>query len=188
MKDYQGILNKLKIMRKLGEEESIYDNEIIHGDFILSLIVKTSIQAEYSNRITLDLLKNAAECWQNKYCLLNSTIWRSFDIQNADEVKIGPNKYFVQMEQPYLLNNIQLESTEHENYWKEALKTEIDTPFDNINGHLWRIKVIKHVSTRFSTRIKYFFLYTAHHSLGDGKKHFCDDFRLFEHFRRSFAV
>ena len=59
-------LNKLKIMRKLGEEESIYDNEIIHGDFILSLIVKTSIQVEYSDRITLDLLKQAAKHWQNK--------------------------------------------------------------------------------------------------------------------------
>lgn len=160
-------LNEVKVIRNLGDDESLYDNEILNGNFILSLALLVEIKEPYVSLVDWDVLRRAAQIWTNKYLLLKATIWRSFDINDPNQRKIGSPKYFVEMEKFEDFANIRIENTTNENEWKSVLESELKTQFDNINGPLWRINLIHLIgSNRFT------FVFTVHHSLGDGKNLF----------------
>jgi len=155
------------IIRKLGNDESMYDHLVLQGNFILSRTLLAKIDDVYVSRLTLDLLRKAAKIWMKMHPILNATIKREYDIQKREQIKLGPPKYFVHMDSKNELENIQLEETVNDYYWKEVLEIELDHKFDLINGPLWSIRVIRHTDTN-----SFAFVFITHHSIGDGKNLF----------------
>jgi hypothetical protein len=168
-------LDESKIIRALGDEESIYDNEILRDIFILTLGYMTRINpSTYGSKMNLGLLQKAASIWVKQYPILQSYIWRPFDIKKPNEWKIGPKRYFVYMDE-FKLENIEFEEQQEMGSggidFKSAIESSLEVPFDNLNGPLWRLKCIKQSD-------QYLFLYTSHHGMGDGK----NAFALFTHY------
>jgi hypothetical protein len=155
------------IIRQLGNDECMYDHLVIQGNFILTRTLLTRIEESYVSRLTLDLLRKAAKLWKKIHPILNSTIKREFDIHKLEDRKIGSSKYFVYMDSLNESENVELESTSNSDYWKEVLENEADHKFDLINGPLWAIRVIRYADTN-----KLAFIFTTHHSIGDGKNLF----------------
>lgn len=168
-------LDESKIIRALGDEESIYDNEILRDIFILTLGYMARINnSAYDSKMNFELMQKAASIWIKQYPILQSYIWRPFDIKKPNEWKIGPKRYFVYMDE-FKLDNIEfLEQEETSSTgidFKSEIESSLEVPFDNLNGPLWRLKCIKQSN-------QYLFLYTSHHGMGDGK----NAFTLFTHY------
>jgi hypothetical protein len=106
-----------------------------------------------------------------KFPLLSANIWRPFDINNPNERKLGPTRYFVQREFDEL-ENIKLEQNGKLDYWKEAMENELATLFDLVNGPLWRLRAIKTNRTDSSNVDQLAIIHTTHHALSDGRNLF----------------
>lgn len=161
-------IQDLNVIRALGEEESIYDNEILKNIFILTLGYNCRINKDYALKINHDILVKAAGIWKSQHPILQSKIYRPFDINNPSEHKIGPTKYFVYMNKTEF-NNVELVEYDKDGEidYKKSIEDELEIPLDNLNGPVWRIKVI-----RAKDNNQFLFLYTSHHGIGDGKNAF----------------
>jgi NRPS condensation-like uncharacterized protein len=144
-----------RVIRKLGENESLYDFEVSKG----TMLVTTAVHADLTEgRIDLALLNTACSIWVKRFQLLQSKIIRE------DANKISQSKYFVYMDEKDLLSflNVELIDSNDENKFREVVESELITKLDKVNGPLWRLKVVKYLQ-RFT------FVFTNHHAIADGK-------------------
>lgn len=151
-------LNEYKVIRKLGLDESLYDFEVYKE----SMLVTTAINVDLTKgEINLKLLNNACAHWVKRFILLQSKIIRK------DIAKINEEKYFVHLNEDELFKfkNVELIETNDEKKYKDVVESELVQLFDLNDGPLWRLKVIKYLSQPN----RYTFVFTIHHSIGDGK-------------------
>ena len=116
--------------------------------------------------ITLDLLNQACSFWAKRHPLLQAKIQRHF----SEDMKFlynGDDRYFVRMpaEEVFSFKNVDFIHTNDEDKWKALIENELKTPFDCINGPLWRLRVVK---VKENDR-KYTFLFMFNHTITDGK-------------------
>jgi hypothetical protein len=151
-------LNEYKIIRKLGLDESLYDFEVYKE----SMLVTTAIHVDLiKGEINLQLLNNACKYWTKRFILLQSKIVRK------DITKINEEKYFVLLDEVnlYKFKNVELIESNDDYKFKDMIESDLVHSFDLNDGPLWRLKVIKYLN--LPTR--YTFIFTIHHSIGDGK-------------------
>lgn len=154
-------MNNLKIIRKLGNVESLYDNEVLNGNFILSRALKTKIPKEFE--INLATVYKAVDIWIHKYPLLNSKIYRT------QTHEILQPKYFVYLDHNIEhYKNIELIEADNERQWVDLIENELKAEFDHENGPLWRMKILKY-SNSSPTHLSYDFVLTTSHAIGDGR-------------------
>jgi hypothetical protein len=121
-----------KLIRALGFKESLYDQETLSGNFILPVVFLVDVGTLDEAKITIELLKKAANIWVEKNELLKAKIWRP----NQD---LDSTRYFVCSDSSEL-NNIRFEENESSDAWKELMEIEMRRLFDFENGPLWRIR------------------------------------------------
>ena len=163
------ILENKKLIRQLGIAESMYDNEALNGSMWQSRAMLTRVKKEFD--IEFELLNKAVEILINRHPLLQATIVRTLD-EVSKKPRIMLPKYFVYMDKTVAeYNNIEMIETNDEDKWKEIIENELLTSFDNVNGPLWRIKVLKIVpKTKNDDEYnRYVFILSTSHAISDGK-------------------
>ena len=157
-------MKKLKIIRKLGNIESIYDNEILNENFLLSRVFRTEIPTELSRAA----VSQALEIWVKRHPLLQSCIYRTLD-EKSHRPKILLPKYFVYLDKNLnSYDNIEMLETRNDRLWMELIETELKTNFSLENEPLWRMKIVKVLENEASSN-HYDFIFTNHHAIGDGR-------------------
>ena len=137
------LLKDLKIIRKLGELESLFDNELINNNLSQTRTFIVSIPNKY--KIELSVLKQALKLLIDIHPLLKATTYRELD-KETQKSKLFLDKYFVYMNDPHaenVYNNIEYIDTWDTFDWESLVERELKTTVDFINGPLWRIKVVK---------------------------------------------
>jgi len=149
------LLEEVRVLRKLGITESIYDNEVLNRNFILSKILIISLDEPYS--INVSLVRQTSSKWIRRHELLSSKI-RCQDFINLNK---SP-KFFVEKRETN--ENVEFfEMTESLNL-VDTVEIEVKTPFNSEIGQLWRMKIFKLFNSN-----EYIFMLTVHHGLADGK-------------------
>ena len=158
------------IIRQLGLIESLYDDEVINGSFVLSRAFH--VQISKSHLIENEMVHRALLFWKKRHPLLQSRILRANGNINKYST-IRDIKYFAYIDNDRVSKNDNFEYLEtcDEHTWKSVLEKEVTEPFDIENGPLWRMKLLKMpVSTNEDDDInKYVFILCTHHSIGDGE-------------------
>ena len=116
------------------------------------------------NRFTIDrnILDKPLRRWIKNNVLLQSTIYRT------QKFEIKSPKYFVHTKKPIEeYNNVEIQDTESNLKWMELIEKELQTGFD-CDGPLWRLKILKLIDQN-GTCNEYYFIFTSHHSIGDGR-------------------
>ena len=163
-------MNELRVIRKLGDTESLYDHEVLHNTFLLSRALITRVPKSYP-AITEENVKHSLKSWIKRNPLLQATIHRT----NTYEIK--SSKYFVYTDKtPDEYTNLDMVELEDRLKWPEIVENELRTPLDNVNGPLWRMKVLKTPSDEKSDENEYIFVFTSHHAIADGRN--CYDLML----------
>ena len=149
-------IHEHEIIRHLGVTESLYDQEVLNGTMLITVLVETEA-IDYS--INLDLLNQACSCWIDKYTLLGSTIIRN---------KECGLKHFSYLNKSKLTNftNVDIIETNDEMKHKEIIENELKKKLNADDGLLWRLKLIK---LNLKNNYRYLFVYTVHHGISDGK-------------------
>ena len=124
-------------------------------------------------KITHDLITNALAYLTKRHPLLQSIIYRTRD-ESTCEPKLGLARYFVQMPNRniFTYDNVELIDTDDPLKWSNLVESEVKTHFDYANGPLWRLKIVSvknAVSALAKSYADYVFVFTAHHSLTDGR-------------------
>ena len=130
---------------------------------MLSRVFITSIP----NRFTIDrnILDKPLKRWIKNNVLLQSTIYRT------QKFEIKSPKYFVHTKKPIEeYNNVEIQDTERNFKGMEIIEKELETDFD-CDGPLWRLKILKLIKKmdQNGTCNEYYFIFTSHHSIGDGR-------------------
>ena len=140
----------------------MYDYEILHDNFLLARAFITKVPVEYT--ITKENLKKSLKIWIKKHPLLQSTI------QRTNKLVIKSPKYFVFTEKSLdEYDNFELIEIDNRLKWTEFIENELRTPLDNINGPLWRMKILKITQNDQIDTNEYIFMFTSHHAIGDGR-------------------
>ena len=166
------LLKDLKIIRKLGELESIFDNELINNNLSQTRTFIVSIPNKY--KIELSVLKQALKLLIDIHPLLKATTYRELD-KETQKSKLFLDKYFVYMNDPHaenVYNNIEYIDTWDTFDWETLVERELKTTLDFINGPLWRIKVVKDNTIHKSSSdasTQYALVLTTSHSISDGR-------------------
>jgi hypothetical protein len=149
-------LGEPEIIRQLGVTESLYDDEVLNGTMLITVLLDTN-PIDYS--INLDLLNKACSYWVKNYTLLGSIIIRN---------KEFGMKYFSYLNKKNLFEfkNVEIIESNDEMKHKEIIEDELKKQLDIKDGPLWRLKVIKQ---NIKEKYKYSFIYTVHHGISDGK-------------------
>ena len=136
---------------------------MLNGTFILSRVFITSIPKKFT--IDNESLTKCLAIWVKRNILLQSTIYRT------NKLDIKSPKYFVYTEKSFEeYNNVELLETENNLKWVDIIETELKTNFDNINGPLWRMKIVKLLKTTHNDdNNEYYFVFSSHHSIADGR-------------------
>jgi hypothetical protein len=157
------IVDQSQIVRKLGWDESYYDNEWMNNNLFMSRIFLLNVKNH--RIITMENLNEAMRIWTRMFPLLNTTIHRQVD-QRTGQFKLGSPKYFIRMKKSVdEYNNVDLIDLTESNNWMDVIYNELKTPFDIINGPLWRIKLLKLKNPAWN----YGFVLAKNHALGDGR-------------------
>ena len=157
---------KLEVIRKLGYDESMYDHELMHTNLFVSRIFLLKISKQ--DAISEEILKTASRIWTRMFPLLRATIRREHD-ENIQVPKLGVPKHFVPMVKDVnACDNVKLIdlSTSHLK-WRDIIESELKTPFDFVNGPLWRIKLLK--LSNEESEYNFAFILSKNHALGDGR-------------------
>ena len=152
------------IIRRLSNQEILYDNEAYEHNLLLSRVFLIDIGigiARGGNEVTLDLLKSAATHWVQRHPILGAEVLRN--TQNPME------RYFIKMSstQLFRFNNIEL-IDKPDVEWKQVMDLEIITDFDMSTGPLWRMKFIK-LGCKEGKNYNHALILTTQHSIGDGR-------------------
>ena len=163
-------LDNLKVIRKLGELESIFDNELINDNLSQTRTFLVSIPNKYE--ITLDVLKKALKSLIDIHPLLRATTYRELD-EVTQKSKLFLDKYFVYINsnEVDVYNNIEYIDTWKNFEWENLVESELKTSVDFINGPLWRMKLLKDKSVQAndSSSTRYALVLTTSHSISDGR-------------------
>ena len=156
----------LKVMRKLGDDECLYDNEFLNKNFLLCRALRTSVPKPFE--IDHDILTKALSIWIKRHPFLQAYIHRTND-PAWTKSKILMPKYFVYLDKNFSdYNNIEIIETNNELLWTEVIETELKTLFSLENEPLWRMKIIKLLCNDANSN-HYDFIFTNHHAIGDGR-------------------
>ena len=157
------IADQSRVIRKLGWDEAYYDNEWMNNNLFMSRIFFLNVKNDRT--ITPETLLEATRIWTRMFPLLNATIHRQTD-ETTQQFKLGTPKYFVYMKKSFEeYNNVELVDLKKSNNWMDIIYDELKTPFDPINGPLWRIKLLKLNDPAWN----YGFVFAKNHALGDGR-------------------
>ena len=153
-----------KMIRKLGNTESVYDNEVLNGNFLLATAILASIDAPYA--IDKHTMNKAAHIWCKKHKLLQASIYRT-----GNELNVMP-KYFMLNKSTATsdFKNIELvEEKEQTLLLTHLIESELKKKFDANADLYWRMKIVKSKRCQVAGSSEYSFIFTIHHSLADGK-------------------
>ena len=143
---------KGKVLRKLGITESIYDNEVLNNNFLLTVTILTTLDEPYF--VDKNLIDQASSEWTQRHKLLRATIVRQSHIYDKSA------RYFVEIHEN-INNNIEFTNLNDVLNLKDLIETEVKTSF---HKSLWRMKILKLMNAT-----DYVLLFTIHHGLSDGK-------------------
>ena len=151
-----------RVIRELSQSEKCLDYETRLCNIIISRSIYFSSKLNIFENI--ELIKNAICKWKEAHVLLRSCILidkneplkRNFALASDSIANDLKNVKFIEF------------SSKRSDYWKILYENELLKPFDHENGLLWRLYFIKDNSDNF-----YRLIFTMHHSLGDGRNHFC---------------
>ena len=158
---------EIKPIRKLGDFESLCDEELKHKNLSITTTCLLTVEKLYA--IDEAELKKAIKIWIKTQPLLQSRVYRG-SWQNST---IHTTKYFVKMDKS-IDDFKNLEFIEYSNgNWMEEVENEVRRPFDLQNGPMWRMKVlkIKNILPGFNDKEKKTFalIFTVSHALSDGR-------------------
>ena len=160
-------LSDFEVIRELGFGECLYDNELMNNNMFQSRAFIASIAKQYS--IDMNVLNKALKVWINTHPFLQSTVYRELD-PSTGKSRLGLSRYFVYMKKSLdEYNNVEILQETNEFKWTNLIEKELKTPFDYINGPLWRLKVLKMNQANDEDFNKYAFVLTTSHSISDGK-------------------
>ena len=164
----KNILDKSKVIRKLGNDECLYDNEILNENFLLTHAFRTKVSKKY--QVDHELVKKALQIWVKRHPLLQSYIHRTQDIESTKSKVLTP-RYFAYLNKSLdEYNNVEISETKDSNKWIEVIESELKIQFGLENEPLWRIKIIKLLDDdKKQESDHYDFIITVHHSIGDGR-------------------
>ena len=156
-------LNELKVIRRLGDDECLYDNEFLNRNFLLCRALRTSVPKQFE--IDHDILMKALDIWIRRHPFLQAYIHRTND-PNWKKSKILMPRYFVYLDKSFNeYNNIEIVETNNELLWTEMIEAELKNLFALEHEPLWRMKVIKLLNNDEKNN-HYDFVFTNHHAIG----------------------
>ena len=94
--------------------------------------------------IDLTLLNRACAYWLHRHPLLQSTVHRQYTDASESAYYVDAS-HFVRMRypDPFEMSNVELVVVNDPNRWTRVMQEELAEPLDNINGPLWRLKVVQ---------------------------------------------
>lgn len=182
-----GLMNA-SIVRKMTGHETGLNIEQHKGRFINPRIFILDSLINLFKYKT-DLL-NAISLWMQIHPLLQSKIktLQVYDKRNNEFLECG---YFERASEEKIkshdnvifLRFKSIKKFDSDKIWKLLLENELISPLDAINGLLWRIKLIELDSSTNTSDLqvfKYGLIFTAHHSITDGRNAFAIILELIE--------
>lgn len=171
-------LSESKVIRELGFSECLYDNELMHNNMFQVRAFIVSIAKQFT--INMNVLNKALHVWIKTHPFLQSTVYRELD-PSTGKSRLGLPRYFVYMKKNIEeYNNAEILQETHEFKWTDLIEKELKTPFDYINGPLWRIKVLKMKQENDVDFIKYVFVLSTGHAISDGKNGYSIGVQFFD--------
>ena len=104
------LLNELKVIRRLGNDECLYDHEVLHSNFLLTHAFRTKVSKQYE--IGQDLIKRALEIWVKRHPFLQCYIHRTKDIDSTKSNVFTP-RYYVYLDKDLSEYNNNIERFVH---------------------------------------------------------------------------
>jgi hypothetical protein len=155
----------LRILRKLGACEIVYDYEASIGNLYLVHAFKIKTNLNIAKKRFL--VENAILIWKQANPLLNSRI-----------LTIGKDKYFALADKSktsscdnltmYLLKSGEQNTSDSDQYWRLLYDYEFNRAFVNSeNGLLWRLIFIQNDEKNVSDEFTNWIIFTTHHAIVD---------------------
>ena len=158
-------------LRNLGFFESLCDEEFMHEN----LLITTSLLISVNNKFLInhEVLQKAMSLWVKNHPFLQSTIHRDLD-KKTGKSKLNLPKFYIKMNKNIEdYNNLEyFENVDNTINWPNMAERELKTPFDFINGPLWRMKVIKIYDNPTKSFDNYAMIFTLSHAISDGRNSF----------------
>lgn len=174
----------LRVLRKLGTAELVYDLEIKHGGCVLPFTLIFSCDLDLFG--LKERVDRAIQLWKQRHTFLLSRIVILDDECENDEKYYSHERYFALMEQDRLssLANVSylrledehasgesLVSSEREKrrLWEFLHERELNIkPVNSRDGPLWRLSVVE-----LERGKDYALVFTSHHAIIDGRNAYC---------------
>jgi hypothetical protein len=144
-------------LRFLSKCEVLYDNEMKHGNLIITRAFLLQINPDY--KIDLIKLKETCSYWTKMNPFLRSfikTIDKSKMIKQFEEFE---EKTYIEFENVQIVNHDQKS-------WQDVMYEEIRQKFDS-DKILWRLKFVKMNENNLDHN--HVLILSSHHSIGDGR-------------------
>jgi hypothetical protein len=158
-------------LRQLGFFESLCDEEVMQNN----LLITTSLIISVNNKFCLnhEILHKTICQWVKTHPLLQATIRRDQD-KSTGKSKLNLPKHYIKMDKGVEeYNNLEfIKNLDNLISWKNVAESELKTPFDFVNGPLWRMKVIKLHDSQINAFDNYALIFTISHAISDGRNSF----------------